>query len=308
MENFNTKEIITIVLKNKKAILLVTLLAAIASTVVSYMLKPKFKSYAVVFPVNLSPSSDESNTEQLLQFFYSEEVKLAVAKKHDLYAHYGVDPAEDGSNSLFDFYFKGNVSISPTLYESIEVVVKDESPKMAQDIAQSMIDETNKLIMQTKRERISEYLITSDKAINHTVKGIDSINYQINELKNKYDIVDVASQAKYLSKKIYSDKPLTEANKLTYEGLKTKNVDLTKLFSVFSGQAKTLNDFIDQKDKYLFDYNSNISFTNVVSKPTLPDKKFFPVRWLIVSISTFSVFALAVLFFILSNKSVRKVD
>ncbi|MBK7668079.1 MAG: hypothetical protein IPJ32_12540 [Sphingobacteriaceae bacterium] len=69
MENFNTKEIIAIVLKNKKAIILVTLLAAIASTVVSYMLKPKYKSYAVVFPVNLSPSSEESNTEQLLQYF-----------------------------------------------------------------------------------------------------------------------------------------------------------------------------------------------------------------------------------------------
>jgi len=308
VENFNTKEIIAIVLKNKKAIIIVTLLAAIASTVVSYMLKPKFKSYAVVFPVNLSPSSEESNTEQLLQFFYSEEVKTAVAKKLDLYTHYEVDPNSTGAKSLFDFYFKGNVSISPTLYESIEITVKDESPKMAQDIAQAMIDETNKFIMETKRERLAEYLRNSFAAINRESKEIDSINYQINELRKKYDIIDVASQAKYLSKKMYSDKPLSEANKVTYEGLKTKNVELTKLWSVYSGQAKTLSEFIDQKDKYLFDYNSNISFTNIVSKPTLPDKKFFPVRWLIVTISTLSVLALAALFFILSNKSVRKVD
>lgn len=308
MENFNTKEIIAIVLKNKKSIIFVTILAAIASTVVSYMLKPKFKSYAVVFPVNLSPSSEESNTEQLLQFFYSEEVKNRVAEKHGLYKHYEVDPAANGAKSLFDLYFKGNVSISPTLYESIEIVVKDESPKMAQDIAQSMIDETNKFIMETKRERLSEYLNNSFSAINRQSKEIDSINYQINELRKKYDIIDVAAQAKYLSKKLYSDKPLSEANKITYEGLKIKNVELNKLWSVYSGQAITLNYFIDQKDKYLFDYNSNISFTNVVSKPTLPDKKFFPVRWLIVTISTMSVFALAALFFILSNKSVRKVD
>ena len=308
MENFNTKEIIGIVLKNKKAIIIVTLLAAVVSTLVSYMLKPKFKSYAVVFPVNLSPSSEESNTEQLLQFFYSEEVKNRVAEKHDLYKHYEVDPAAEGAKSLFDLYFKGNISISPTLYESIEIVVKDESPKMAQDITQSLIDETNKFIMETKRERLSEYLRNSFQAIHRQSKDIDSINYQINELKTKYDIIDVGAQAKYLSKKLYSDKALTEANKLTYEGLKTKNVELGKLYSVYTGQAKTLSDFIDQKDRYLFDYNSNISFTNVVSKPTLPDKKFFPVRWLIVSISTLSVFALAALFFILSNKSVRKVD
>jgi len=308
VENFNTKEIIAIVSKNKKAIIIVTLLAAVASTVVSYMLKPKFKSFAVVFPVNLSPSSEESNTEQLLQYFNSEEVKQAVAKKHDLYKHYEVDPAANGSKSLFDLYFKGNVSVSPTLYESLEITVKDESPEMARDITQSMIDETNKLILNIKRERLNEYITNCFKAINSQVKGIDSINYQINELRKKYDIFDVAAQAKYLSKKLYSDKPLSEANKITYEGLKTKNVELSKLFSIYGGQAGTLNYFLYQKDKYLFDYNSDISFTNVVSKPTLPDKKFFPVRWLIVSISTLSVFALAALFFILSNKSVRKVD
>lgn len=308
MENFNTKEIIAIVLKNKRSIIIVTIIAAIASTVVSYMLKPKFKSMAVVFPVNLSPSSEESNTEQLLQFFYSEEVKNRVAEKNDLFKHYEVDPAADGAKSLFDLYFRSNISISPTLYESIEIVVKDESPKVAQAVAQSMIDETNKFIMETKRERLGEYLHNSFSAINRQSKDIDSINYQINLLKIKYDIIDVSSQSKYLSKKLYSEKPLTEANKITYEGLKTKNVELGKLYSVYSGQAKTLNDFIDQKDKYMFDYNSEISFTNVVSKPTLPDKKFFPVRWLIVSISTLSVFALAALFFILSNKSVRKVD
>ncbi len=308
MENFNTKEIIAIVLKNKKSIIIVTIIAALASTVVSFMLKPKFKSMAVVYPVNLSPSSEESNTEQLLQFFYSEEVKNRVAEKNDLFKHYAVDPSTGGAKSLFDFYFKSNISISPTLYESIEIVVKDESPEVAQKVAQSMIDETNKFIMETKRERLSEYLHNSFSAIKRESKDIDSINYQINELRNKYDIIDVASQAKYLTKKLYSDKQLSESNKITYEGLKTKNVELNKLWSIFTGQAKTYSDFIDQKDRYLFDYNSEISFTNVVSKPTLPDKKFFPVRWLIVSISTLSAFALAALFFILSNNSVRKVD
>ena len=57
MENFNTKDIIPILLKNKKAIIIVTLIAAVASVIVSFMLKPRYKSYALVYPVNLSPSS-----------------------------------------------------------------------------------------------------------------------------------------------------------------------------------------------------------------------------------------------------------
>jgi capsular polysaccharide biosynthesis protein len=308
VENFNTKEIIAIVFKNKKAILIVTLLAAIASTVVSFLLKPKFKSYAVVYPVNLSPSSEESNTEQLLQFFYSEEVKNRVAQKHDLYNHYEIDTAANGAKSLFDLLFKGNINISPTLYESIEIVVKDESPKMAHDIAQSMIDETNVQIRNTKRERLNEYIINSMKGLSFEMRGLDSINRTINELRTNYNIIDVSAQAKYLSKKMMSGKQLTESEKILFDGIKTKNTELEKMWNAANGQQGTMNYFRDQKDKYLFDYNSEISFTNVVSKPTFPDKKFFPVRWLIVSISTLSVFALAALFFILSNKSVRKVD
>lgn len=308
MENFNTKELIAVLYKNKTAIIIVTVLAIIASVVVSFMLKPKFKSYAVVYPVNLSPSSEESNTEQLLQYFTSEEVKNAVAKKFDLFKHYEIDPNYKEAQSLFDLYFKSNVSISPTLYESIEISVKDESPEMARNIAQALIEETNLHIMNIKRERLGEYIKNSRKAISKESNNIDSINYQMNELRKKYEIIDVAAQAKYIAKKLLSDKPLTESQKLTYEGLKTKNVELSKLYSLYSGQASTLNYFIDQYDKYMFDFNSEISFTNIVSKPTLPDKKCFPVRWLIVSISTLSAFALACLYFILTNKATRKVD
>lgn len=308
MENFNTKDIIAVLLKNKKAIIIVTFLAIVASVVASFIIKPKFKSTAVVFPVNLSPTSEESNTEQLLQYFNSEEVKNRVAKNFDLYKHYEVDPNSKEAKSLFDFYFKSNVSISPTLYESIEITARDESPEMAQKVAQGMIDETNKFIMELKRERLGEYIKNSLKAIAREDKNIDSINYRLNELRAKYDIIDVNNQSRYLSKKMMSDKPLTEAQKNTYEGIKTKFVELHKLNSLYEGQAKTITDFIDQYDRYLFDYNSEISFTNVVSKPNLPDKKYFPVRWIIVTISTLSAFALACLYFILTNKSVRKVD
>jgi LPS O-antigen subunit length determinant protein (WzzB/FepE family) len=308
MENFNTKDILPILVKNKVRILIVTLLAAVVSVVISFMLKPKFKSYAVVFPVNLSPSSEESNTEQLLQYFYSEEVKHAVAKKFDLYTHYEVDTTTNGHEAMFDLYFKGNVNISPTLYESIEIVVKDESPAMARDIAQAMIDETNNHIMSIKKERLMEYYKNMELALNSQDRKVDSLSNSIVDLQKKNNIYDVGSQARYISKSLADNKTLSEDLKTTLEGLKTKSSELKELYFKLDGQLNTRNYFRDQQDKYIVDYLSKISYTNVVSKPSLPDKKFFPVRWLIVTISTLSAFALASLFFILSNKSVRKVD
>ncbi|MBK7668078.1 MAG: hypothetical protein IPJ32_12535 [Sphingobacteriaceae bacterium] len=235
-------------------------------------------------------------------------MKNPVAHKFDLFKHYEVDSAAGGAQSLFDLYFRSNVSVSPTLYESIEITVKDESPVMARDIAQAMIDETNLLVKNIKKQRLLEYINNSQKIIEFENRRIDSTNTKINELRTEYNIIDVASQAKYLSKKMMENKPLTETDKKLFEGLRNKNTELEKLWNASAGQMKTLGEFKDQNDKYLLDYFGDISFTNTVSKPTLPDKKFFPVRWLIVSISTMSAFALAALFFILSNKSVRKVD
>ncbi len=308
MENFNTKDLISVLIKNKTVIIIATIIAAVAGTVVSFMLKPKYKSYAVVYPVNLSPSSEESNTEQLLQFFNSEEVKMAVAKKLDLFTHYEIDATNKEAQSLFDLFFKSNVSISPTLYESIDISVKDESPEMAKKIAQALIDETNMLIRETKRQRLMEYIINSNKGIAFEVNGLDSLNKRINDLRSSYNIIDVGAQAKYLSKKMMSGKPLTESETKLFEGIKTQNTELEKLWNAANGQQGTMNYFRDARDKYIFDYNSEISFTNIVSKPTLPDKKCFPVRWIIVTVFTLSALALACLYFILSNKATRKVD
>jgi hypothetical protein len=262
----------------------------------------------VVYPVNLSPSSEESNTEQLLQHFNSEEVKNAVAKKFDLYAHYGVDTAAKGHEALFDFYYKENVSISPTLYESINIEVKDEDPKMAKNIVQALIDETNALIMSLKKERLMEYYKNMQMAISDQSGKVDSLTKSIVDIQQKYNILDIGYQSRYISKGMVSNQSLNDEAKLTAEGIKTKTSVLRGLNLLLDGQLTTMNYFRDAKDKYITDYKSELSFTNVVSRPTLPDKKCFPIRWLIVSISTGATFALACLYFILSNAAVRKVD
>lgn len=308
MENFNTKEILAILLKNKKAIIIVTILAALVSTIASFLLKPMFKSNAVVYPVNISPNSEESNTEQLLQYFNSEQVMEAVAKKFDLYHHYAVDTTSEGYKSLFKFYYNSNIKISPTLYESVDIEIHDESPQMARNIAQGLIDATNSLIFEIRRDRLAEYIQNSSAAITKEANDVDSLNAKIMDIRIKHNIIDVASQSKYISKKLVSGKPLTQSDQNLISGLKYNSTDLEKLWSLMNGQLKTVNDFLNQRDKYLLEYNSHLSFINVVSKPSLADKKYFPVRWVIVSISTLSAIALACLFFILTNKSTRKVD
>lgn len=312
MENFNTKDILAVLIKNKRGLILVVVVAAVISTAVSFLLKPKFKSISVTYPVNIyigpEANSRQSSTEILLQYFQSEQVKNRVAAKFKLMEHYGVDTTSSGYNALFDYYWRANVGISPTLYESVEIEVKDEFPATAQAINNAIIDETNALFSSVKKQRLKEYIDAKQKTIDSKNHRIDSLTAKITEIKNKYNLYSARYQAKNIAKALDKGQTLSAEDKLTLEGLKNQTQQIDEIETRIKGEFRTLNFLIKEQAKFLADFGGDIKFIDVVSPPTLPDKKCFPVRWVIVTLSTLSAFALAALFFIFSHKSVRKVD
>ncbi|HNW53180.1 MAG TPA: hypothetical protein PKN21_02875, partial [Bacteroidales bacterium] len=72
-----------IILKWKWHLLVFAVIAALVSLVVSspYFMKPRFKSFAIIYPSNILPYSEESQTEQMLQWLNSSDVRDSVIKK-----------------------------------------------------------------------------------------------------------------------------------------------------------------------------------------------------------------------------------
>ena len=310
MENFKTEDILKGLLPHWKRLAVVAVIAIIVGFFVSspMVIKPLYKSYAVVYPVNLSPSSEESTTEQLLQWFNSEEVKKEVCEKFDLYKHYDIDTLDARHQTWFNLKYKELVTINATLYESIEISVKDQDPYMSKKIVQGIIDAANSLILDVKKERLNEYMINNQKELKISGNKIDSLKFMINSIRKEYNIVDFQYQSKYISKELAKSPNLSESNAKTVEGLKVQRTELERLRDVISSQVVTYNEFRENIDKYHLDYANKISFTNVVSKPTLPDSKCYPIRSLIVAIITLSSLLIACLVIIFSNLKKQKVD
>ena len=70
-KNFDFSSIIDIVRQNFKLFLIVGVIATVLAVVFSgpSFMKPRFKSVAVVYPLNINLYSEESQTEQMLQMF-----------------------------------------------------------------------------------------------------------------------------------------------------------------------------------------------------------------------------------------------
>lgn len=310
MENFKTEDILKILLPHWKKLVIVVIMAIGVGFFISspMVIKPLYKSYAIVYPVNLSASSEESNTEQLLQWFNSEEIKKAVCKKFDLYKHYNIDTLDSKHQTWFNLKYKELININSTLYESIEITVKDQSPEMSKKLVQGIIDATNELIMTVKKERLFEYISNNEHELKRATSKVDSLKYMIDNIRKEYNIVDVQYQSKYISKEIVKSPSLSESNSKTAEGLKTKRTELDRLGNVIVSEIGSFNFFRNQIDGYLLDYDNKVSFTNVVSKPTLPDSKCYPIRSLIVAIITLSSLLIACIVIIFLNIKKRKID
>lgn len=137
-----------------KVLTAVFVVAAIASLVVSLLIKPLYKSSAVIFPTNSNRLSKaimdyhysldfmdygiERDCEYAIQILSSKRMQKAVCDHFKLMEHYGIP--EDASHAQFklDEQYKSNISVRRTEFLGVEIGVLDQDPQWAADIANYM--------------------------------------------------------------------------------------------------------------------------------------------------------------------------
>lgn len=283
--DFNTDNLLILTFKWKWHLIAVAVIAAVAATVFSssYFIEPKFKSTAVVYPVNIVPYSNESATEQLLQIFQSIDVKKKIIEKFDLANHYGIgDNSKYPSAKLF-IEFNDNVSISKTEFESINIEIYDKDPVVAFNMVNSLIDETNLKQRELQRSKSLEMHNMYENQLALKRQEIDSLQKQISNLRVTNNIINVEYQTKEVTRNFLNTKG-GEANEIALK-MKEKGAELTalelKLEAALNYETKLKNAF----DDITGDLNKELTYTNVVTQPFVADSKSYPIRWLIVSSS-----------------------
>ena len=136
MDNyFSNKNVIDLVWKWKVHLIVIAVIAGIVSIVFSSptFINPKFKSTAIVYPVNLSEYSEESYTEQMLEILNSGDIRDELIEKFQLDVHYKIDKSYKYYLSAMLGKYSDNVSFRKTENEAIKIEVLDTDPKIACD-------------------------------------------------------------------------------------------------------------------------------------------------------------------------------
>jgi len=250
---------------------------------------PKYKSYAVVYPHNISPYSDESETEQMLQLLQSKDIKDSVIKKFDLAAHYKVDSSFKYFYSTVYYEYSESVSISKTPYESVEITVLDRDPQLANDMVNAILEFYHGKVRKLHNDHYIEVIRMYDAIIAKKQAHIDSLKIRLSTLSSEYGLIEYDAQAEEITRGYLRTVTGASSNSINSKEVMRlkKNIeehggDLIEIVEAIRNEAINFSLLkVDYANAVRF-YTDELTYANVVTPPYPSDKKSYPVRWLIV--------------------------
>jgi uncharacterized protein involved in exopolysaccharide biosynthesis len=312
---FNSVELIRLLKKWKMHLIIIGLVSIGASIFFSspLFIKPKFKSIAIAYPSNLIAYSDESPTEQMLQLAQSSDIRDWVINNFRLVEHYHIDSTKDKSYRTHAIkQYEENVNIKKTEYESMEITVYDEDPKFASRMADSIIHYFDIKARQLQAEKSREVMIIAKDQLFEKQRQMDSMENKLKGYRLEYGLLDYKEQTReatraYLRNLSGSNSKAYNESKTLLNALKENGGDIQALSEHLWRVRGSYNDLKTIYENAERDVYKKLTYANVVTRPQPADKKAYPIRWLIVLISTGASLLLGFMILLILNSSKNKI-
>jgi len=290
----------------------ITIVAAVVGAIFSgsTFITPLYKAEAVAYPANINSYSDESETEQMLQILQSQDIVDSMIIKFDLLNDYKIDPQYPYWKSVLMQEYHEKVKISKTPYEAISIVVMDQDPVQSADMANEILhlyDEKVALLHKSKRYEVIKMY---EKQLHSKLQLIDSLQNRLQVLGTQYGLIDYSVQSQEIMKGYL--KTFDGSNNA---GVNTKGVtELKRNIEELGGELLTVVEMLQNESRTYVDikvdyeqemrfYRSNLTYSNIISRPFPADKKAYPVRWIIVALSGLGALLISILvIFAIENK------
>ena len=280
---FNNVTLLKVILKWKWHIAAVTIIAAILGAVFSgpKFITPKYKSEAVLYPNGLSEFSDETYTEQMLQVMESQEIVDSIVKKFDLMNHY-----EIAKTALLGEYHD-RISISKTPYDAVKIKVLYKDPELAYNIVNEIINQYDIKFAEIHKSKKYENARMFEKQLAKKYEFIDSLKRELAKISNDGDMLNYLYLSKGNSIAYFSD-----GNDNKKNGNIATAIALVELIATETADYTDVRHFYEEE---LRQAEGDMTYSNVISRPFIADKKTYPVRWIIVALSGIGAFLLSIL-------------
>ena len=296
----NNPELFDLVLKWWKQLAIVSIVALVLSIVFSssFVITPKYKSFAVLYPANIISMGTETPTEQMLQVLEADNIRDSIVKLYNLHETYKIDT--NSRTNLIKEY-QSNIVFRKTEFESVVIEVLDPDPVRARDMVNSIITFFNKKERSLQKEKAMELVAILDVQVNKKKAEMDSMEAILLGLRQDYGILDYDLQTEYATERYLEviSTPSKKANAKEIEpllkALKEKGGEFQSLNEHLWRIRGGYNDLKEQLEAAERDVAKNLTYCNIITNPVVSDKKAYPIRWLIVLVSVLGTVLMTIL-------------
>jgi len=317
-KDFDSSNLVVFLFAWRKPIIIVSFIAFLASVIFSspFFITPKFKSSVILYPTSTNSVSkallsntfggkedilefgEDEQTEQLIQVLNSNRIRDRIITKYDLMNHYEIDDDSKYKYTRLFREYESNITFRRTEYNAVRITVLDTDPQQAADIANDIANllDSIKIDMQQQRAR-KGFLIVEAEYLQRT-NEIQIMEDSLTILR-ELGVHDYESQSEMINQQLAIE--IAKGNSRGIEALEGKLEVLAK----YGGPYVSLRDALEHDKKQLSIIKTKYEEAKVDAEEELPQKfvvsdayraerKSYPIRWLIVVVSTLAAFLLTV--------------
>ena len=317
--DFNSSNFFLFLFTWRKVLLIVCGIAIVSSFFFSspLFITPLYKSTVIMFPTSsnsiskalLTESSgtkqdimefgEEEQAEQLLQILNANTIRSKIVEKFKLMEHYGINQDDQYKNTRLYKEYESNITFKRTEYMAVQIAVMDRDPQMAADIANTIASLVDSVKNQMVRERAMQGYKIVEKEYLDLEHQVQKMEDSMTVLR-KLGVHDYETQAEMINQQL-----AIEIAKGNTRGVNALNEKLDVL-ATYGGAYVSLRDALLHEKKQLSQIKAKYAEAKVDAEQVLPQKfivnsafkaerKSYPVRWLIVLITTLSSLLFTVL-------------
>ena len=325
-EDFDSSNLVIFLYRWRKPLFIVLVVALVGSWFFSspWFITPKYKSTVIMFPASSSSISksllneqsvkgqditafgEDDQAEQLLQILNSNKIRDRIMRKFNLMQHYKIDSTSDYKYSNLFKEYDNNITFRRTEFMAVQISVYDSDPQVAADIANTIAS----LLDSAKNDMMRQ----------RSVKGFEVVEAEYNSTKAEKDkIVDSlitlgslgVNDVEYQSQVLNQQQAISimNGNKAAQSALQKKLDILGK----YGGIYMALKNALEFKTEQLIlletkfkqakvDAEENLPQKFVVSDAFKAERKSYPIRWLIISVSMVSALFMAIIIIMIVEK------
>jgi len=275
--NENLLGVISTLLRWRKPILRICLIAGIGTAIITLFLPNYYQSTTTFYAA--SPDlgkpeavgeierdrdiyGEDTDNDRLLTIAQSNEIVSYLIAKFKLYEHYDIDPSNRKSKDKVRKKFRSLYNVEKTKYEAIEISVEDKDSLMAATITNAARYRTNEMAQALIKDGHQKRMTSLKSTMSEKQKSLYILGDSLSRVRKKYQVFNTETQGELLAQMVAKQRAQLIGTQAKLAVFRTGRGAARDSATYLKAQLKGFEKEVESLEQNLALFNSGMSLVN----------------------------------------------